>query len=179
MNFFDTVKDKKIRWSSWKPGTWFTPHVQEGELLVGTWHSTNEDITITDVRYMIGTGFTTNVYDECWEWHEEVVEVKHTIDSFSKFRRQVCEEINTLVDSKNKDYTAGVSPFANFEKGEEWGVDRLTSLFIRMEDKVQRLKSFCKHGTLAVKGEGVDDALKDIIGYCLIGLAMLDEGNKE
>lgn len=51
----------------------------------------------------------------------------------------------------------------------------LIGLFIRMGDKMQRLKAFSKHGKLQVKSEGVDDALRDLIGYCTLGLAMIED----
>ena len=46
---------------------------------------------------------------------------------------------------------------------------------LRMGDKMQRVKSYCKQGKLQVPGEGVEDCFYDFIGYSLIALAMLKE----
>ena len=56
---------------------------------------------------------------------------------------------------------------------------RVYQLVVRCLDKVQRVKSFTKQGILQVEGEGVEDAFKDIIGYSLLALGMLEEANIE
>jgi hypothetical protein len=48
-----------------------------------------------------------------------------------------------------------------------------------MGDKVKRVQTFCKTNSLAVEGEHVEDAFKDIIGYCTIALAMIEENKEE
>ena len=80
-----------------------------------------------------------------------------------------------LLDAKNADYADAEDPFINFKQSADFGVDPLVGLFIRMGDKFQRLKAFSKHGQLQVKGEGVDDSLRDLIGYCTLALGMIEE----
>ena len=95
-----------------------------------------------------------------------------------KFCKRAALSVVSLMERKNNDYTAGVSPFANFEQAANFGVDPLVGLSIRMGDKMKRIETFCKNGKLSVDNEGVEDAFKDLIGYSLIALAMLeDEGN--
>jgi len=79
------------------------------------------------------------------------------------------------VRAKNADYTAGGGPFANFEESAAFGVDPLVGLSVRIGDKIQRLKSFCKLGELQVKNEAIEDVFQDLIGYSWIALAMLEE----
>lgn len=93
---------------------------------------------------------------------------------FETFSAQVLDEIHTLMQKKNADYAASDSPFANFEQSLEFGIDPLIGLFLRMGDKFQRLKAFTLNGQLEVENESVDDALKDIIGYAVIALGMLE-----
>jgi len=102
-----------------------------------------------------------------------------TKEEFKEFRINTCQEINALMDQKNSDYTAGGSVFSNFEATEDIGVPALNGLIIRMLDKFQRVKSFAKSGALAVEGEGVDDAFKDLIGYCLIALGMRESSSNK
>ena len=96
-------------------------------------------------------------------------------EEFKEFRKKIFEDIDTLMDQKNADYTAGGSVFSNFELTEEIDIPRLTGLSIRMLDKIQRLKSYIKQGNLAVQGEGIEDVFKDLIGYSFIALGMLEE----
>lgn len=98
-----------------------------------------------------------------------------TQEEYLLFLHETFTEMEELIRRKNTDYTAGGSAFANFECSMGWGVDPFTGLMIRMEDKIQRLKSFVKSGSLEVKGEGIDDALKDVIGYSVLGLGMQKE----
>lgn len=87
--------------------------------------------------------------------------------------------IKDTIHRKNNDYTGDADDaFANFKVTEALGLsDARTGLLIRMVDKIQRLKTFIAKGELKVKGESAQDAARDCIGYSLILLGMLEEGN--
>ncbi|WP_195953666.1 nucleotide modification associated domain-containing protein [Clostridium saudiense] len=68
-------------------------------------------------------------------------------------------EVANLVEKKNHDYGN------SFDKTvEEYGE---VAYFLRIEDKLSRLKSLNKKDA-AVVSESVEDTLKDIIGYTLL-----------
>ncbi len=46
---------------------------------------------------------------------------------------------------------------------------------LRVMDKFCRIKTFIESGTLAVKGEPVDDAILDIINYMVLLAGMIEE----
>lgn len=73
---------------------------------------------------------------------------------------KICDEMNKLYEQKNKDY--GDSFSKSFE---EYG---LTMPCIRLEDKLNRLKSFNKNGSLQVKDESIVDTLKDLANYAIM-----------
>lgn len=77
-----------------------------------------------------------------------------------------------IMDAKNHDYAttdAGGSPFDNFVASEKLGICATEIGFlVRILDKIQRLKTYALAGRLAVPGEGVNDALHDIINYCIL-----------
>jgi hypothetical protein len=50
---------------------------------------------------------------------------------------------------------------------------------IRLQDKLQRIRSFMRSGTLSVANESAEDAVNDIIGYCLILRGMMAEKEAE
>ena len=83
---------------------------------------------------------------------------------FTKLTKQMLETFK----KKNADY--GDSTTQTFK---EFG---LTSYAIRLNDKLTRIKSFCKKGELEVKDESCIDSLMDMASYCL--LAVIDIKNK-
>jgi hypothetical protein len=94
------------------------------------------------------------------------------------FAEAEMNRVLAIVRKKNSDYTGGTEctdPFANFTISTDFGVPPLTGLCIRMADKFQRVKTFCRDGKMAQSNEGAVDAFRDIIGYSLIALGMLEE----
>lgn len=84
---------------------------------------------------------------------------------FAKLTKQMLETFK----KKNADY--GDSTSQTFK---EFG---LTSYAIRLNDKLNRVKSFCKNGKLEVKDESCIDTLMDMASYCL--LAVIDIKNQK
>ncbi|WP_277264786.1 DUF1599 domain-containing protein [Prevotella corporis] len=84
---------------------------------------------------------------------------------FAELTKQMFETFK----KKNADY--GDSTSQTFK---EFG---LTSYAIRLNDKLNRIKSFCKKGELEVNDESVIDTLKDMANYCL--LAIIDIKNND
>ena len=103
----------------------------------------------------------------------------HDKQWWDKFRKQTVDDILSLTAKKNADYTGGVdesNPFENFDLSTDFGVDPVVGVCVRMQDKFQRAKAFCKQGNLALttKGDAVEDIFKDLIGYSLIIIGMLE-----
>jgi hypothetical protein len=100
-------------------------------------------------------------------------------DWWEEFRLQEAQTILNLTANKNSDYTGGKTcdnPFANFDASTDFGVHPLTGVCIRMQDKFQRAKAFCSDGSLShtEKGDQVRDIFRDLIGYSLIAIGMLE-----
>jgi hypothetical protein len=98
------------------------------------------------------------------------------------FRRAEVEEILELTGTKNSDYTGGKgcdNPFANFDGSTEFGIDPMIGVALRMQDKFQRLKAFCKDGELSLntKGDSIRDIYRDLIGYSLISLGLIERNS--
>lgn len=92
----------------------------------------------------------------------------------SEFFHEELEQLGLLHDKKQQDYGTNEDPFANVRASEEFGVPAWQGCLIRMNDKVSRLKTFCKKGTLS--NEGVEDSLRDLAVYSLIALVLFREG---
>jgi len=100
-------------------------------------------------------------------------------DWWETFRTLEIQHILEMTANKNADYTGGETcdnPFANFDSSTEFSVEPLTGVCIRMQDKFQRAKAFCSDGSLKVdtKGDQAKDIFRDLIGYSLIAIGMLE-----
>ena len=83
----------------------------------------------------------------------------------------LCKTALELMKKKNHDYAgnSGKTPFANFERCEAMGICSTEAGFlVRMTDKLSRLSTFADAGKLQVDNEGYNDAIVDIINYCVL-----------
>jgi hypothetical protein len=98
-----------------------------------------------------------------------------------KHHKQVCDAALELMKKKNHDYAgnSGETPFANFERCEALGICSTEAGFlVRLTDKLSRLSTFTNAGTLTVDNESYDDAIIDIINYCVLFSAFV-KGKQE
>ncbi len=107
---------------------------------------------------------TSAYYDKAW---------------YDEYREEVVRNLLAVTAKKNNDYTTGTTntnPFANFDRAEDFGVQPLVGLCIRMQDKFQRAMTFAKDGKLEVTegNDQVEDIFFDIMGYCLLAQGMLE-----
>lgn len=86
-------------------------------------------------------------------------EFEATLADLAKLRRQ-----------KGHDYGDDKDTFSNITQSEDFGVDGWLGAAIRLNDKVNRIKSFAKKGSL--KNEPIEDAFKDIAVYAIIALVL-------
>jgi hypothetical protein len=87
------------------------------------------------------------------------------------------DEMRRLHESKSADYGSETDPLANIRQGAEFvGIEPWRGCMVRIADKVQRLKTYCRTGRLV--HEGVRDTLLDCSAYCLLAIVLFDEGNQ-
>jgi hypothetical protein len=84
--------------------------------------------------------------------------------------------LGELHDRKQQDYGTDADPFANVRASEEFGIPAWMGAVLRGNDKMSRLKTYAKKGTLA--NEGVEDSLRDMAVYALIALVLFREQSK-
>lgn len=88
---------------------------------------------------------------------------------------ELLEEVRQLHLSKSQDYGSDSDPLANIRQGAEFvGIEPWRGCMVRVADKVQRLRTFCKTGRLV--HEGVRDTLLDLAAYSLLAIVLFDEG---
>lgn len=93
-----------------------------------------------------------------------------------RLHETLCAEARSIMAAKNHDYTSGSGdPYHNFRGSSALGVDPIVGVMLRMQDKMQRIKTFAEKGQLMVKGEGVDDAFRDLINYTVLAYGLSRE----
>lgn len=87
-------------------------------------------------------------------------------------------EMQRLHESKSLDYGSEEDPLANIRQGADFvGIEPWRGCMVRIADKVQRLKTFCRTGRLV--HEGVRDTLLDLSAYSLLAIVLFDEGQSD
>lgn len=74
---------------------------------------------------------------------------------------EIFSGMSDLLVRKNKDYKG-----ASFDLG-------LTGNMVHLWDKVTRYRNIVENPSMEISFEGIEDTLKDIIGYAVIGLHIL------
>lgn len=88
---------------------------------------------------------------------------------------EILEEIRQTHIKKSQDYGDPLDALANIRSGAEFvGIEPWRGCLVRVADKMQRIKSYCRDGRLA--NEGFEDALLDLASYAIIALIMFREG---
>ena len=83
----------------------------------------------------------------------------------------VLEELREIHLKKSQDYGEPTDALANIRVGADVvGIEPWRGCVIRIADKMQRIRSFCRDGRLA--NEGFEDALLDLASYAIIALIM-------
>ena len=91
---------------------------------------------------------------------------------------QLLDEMRRLHESKSADYGSESDPLANIRQGAEFvNIEHWRGCMVRIADKVQRLRTYCRTGRLV--HEGVRDTLLDLAAYSLLAIVLFDEGQAD
>lgn len=85
--------------------------------------------------------------------------------------KKITESMANTYERKNVDYGDSFG-----ESFEEFG---LISSVVRMNDKMNRLKSFVNNGDYQVKDESVKDTLLDLANYCIMTVIELNNQDQK
>jgi hypothetical protein len=96
-----------------------------------------------------------------------------THQSTSRFL-QLLDEIAEMHRSKSRDYGSEDDPLANIRHGADLvDIEPWRGCMVRIADKVQRIRTYCKTGRLV--HEGVRDTLLDLASYSLLAIILHEE----
>jgi hypothetical protein len=139
------------------------------------------------LRQAVETRLAAGIVDEGEDCvtTEDLREVRLRGDSLIKDRRHpssrafvdLLDEMRRLHESKSADYGSEDDPLANIRQGAEFvNIEHWRGCMVRIADKVQRLRTFCRTGRLV--HEGVRDTLLDLSAYSLLAIVLFDEAQK-
>jgi len=87
---------------------------------------------------------------------------------------RLLDELRQLHLSKSQDYGSEVDPLANIRQGADFvDIESWRGCMVRIADKVQRLRTYCRTGRLV--HEGVRDTLLDLAAYSLLAIVLHQE----
>ena len=109
---------------------------------------------------------TEEELDEALRLINSNAKIKPLEDSKIEKHKLICEKLNALYEAKNADYG---DSFGKSYK--EYG---LTMPCIRLEDKLNRLKSLNFSRSIKVKDESIEDTLMDLANYAIMTLIELE-----
>lgn len=121
-------------------------------------------------------------YDECVRklhiYQREQEGDKMNVNRLLDTHKALSKAALSIMESKNHDYRGGTNdPFANFNAAPSLGIDPVLGVLLRMQDKIMRIKTYNEKKELKVEGEGIRDAVMDIINYAVIAYCMLEDKN--
>ncbi len=89
---------------------------------------------------------------------------------------ELLDEMAALHKSKSRDYGSEEDPLANIRHGADYvSIEPWRGCMVRIADKVQRLRTYCRTGRLV--HEGVRDTLMDLAAYSLLAIVLFEEGD--
>lgn len=92
-----------------------------------------------------------------------------------KFHR-ILRDLGHLHDRKQADYGSMTDPFANVRASNEWGIAEWVGAMVRATDKVRRLQTFARRGSLM--NESALDAFDDLAVYAVIARVLYEEAEE-
>ncbi len=90
---------------------------------------------------------------------------------------EILKELGELHDRKQADYGTSADPFANVRASVAFGVPAWKGCMMRANDKMVRIQKAAREGKLA--NEALDDSLRDLAVYAIIGLCLWEETRDE
>ena len=106
---------------------------------------------------------------------DDVADPLHEHPSSRRFV-ELLDEMLQLHRSKSHDYGSEADPLANIRQGADFvDIEPWRGCMVRIADKVQRLRTYCRTGTLV--HEGVRDTLLDLAAYSLLAIVLYEESN--
>jgi hypothetical protein len=89
----------------------------------------------------------------------------------------LCDQLKEMHSRKSSDYGSAEDPLANIRNGAEFvGIEPWRAAMVRLSDKVTRLATYCRTGSLTY--ENFEDTCFDLASYSLLTLLTHREAHR-
>ena len=90
----------------------------------------------------------------------------------------ILDNMQSVYEAKDNDYSATGLPMGNLRKCEEAGIDAWRGCLVRIGDKMSRLENFLKEKEYLVISEKAEDTVVDLANYAILMSCLLEEVKK-
>jgi len=87
----------------------------------------------------------------------------------------ILDNMKSVYEAKDNDYSATGLPMGNLRKCEEAGIDAWRGCLVRIGDKMSRLENFLKEKEYLVISEKAEDTVVDLANYAILMSCLLEE----
>ena len=87
----------------------------------------------------------------------------------------ILDNMQSVYEAKDSDYSATGLPMGNLRKCEEAGIDAWRGCLVRIGDKMSRLENFLKEKEYLVISEKAEDTVVDLANYAILMSCLLEE----
>ena len=87
----------------------------------------------------------------------------------------ILDNMQTVYEAKDNDYSATGLPMGNLRKCEDAGIDAWRGCLVRIGDKMSRLENFLKEKEYLVISEKAEDTVIDLANYAILMSCLLEE----
>jgi hypothetical protein len=87
----------------------------------------------------------------------------------------ILDNMKSVYEAKDNDYSANGLPMGNLRKCEEAGIDAWRGCLVRIGDKMSRLENFLKEKEYLVISEKAEDTVIDLANYAILMSCLLEE----
>jgi hypothetical protein len=102
--------------------------------------------------------------------------ITHEQPTTSQQFYDLCDSLKEMHRRKSADYGSAVDPLANIRNGAEFvGIEPWRAALVRLSDKVTRLQTYCRTGSLTF--ETFEDTCFDLASYALLTMLMHQESS--
>ena len=135
------------------------------------------DPTVTDANAKLREAVEARLAGSCCDGTACTVPPAPMPHQSSRRFLELLGEMERLHRSKSADYGSEDDPLANIRQGADFVcIEPWRGCMVRIADKVQRLRTYCRTGRLV--HEGVRDTLLDLAAYSLLAIVLFDEGQE-
>ena len=90
----------------------------------------------------------------------------------------ILDNMQSVYEAKDNDYSATGLPMGNLRKCEEAGIDAWRGCLVRIGDKMSRLENFLKEKEYLVISEKAEDTVIDLANYAILMSCLIQEIKK-